>query len=99
QMELREVTTRRSNYGDGLSFGQNSTLAETYAWSTFPRIQRTDEPEDSLGFSGATVGPGETAEFRFIITDMSPVWQFFLVQIPMQPLSRLEPAGVNWAAR
>ncbi|TDQ81321.1 hypothetical protein A8950_2386 [Dongia mobilis] len=99
QMELREVTTRRSNYGDGLSFGQNSTLAETFAWSTYPRIQRTDEPEDSLGFSGAAIDPGESAEFRFIITDMSPVWQFYLVQIPLQPLSRQDQGGVNWAAR
>lgn len=100
QMELREVTTRRSPYSDGLSFGQDSTLGEVYPASGFPHIQRYDEPEDSLGFSGAEVAPGETADFQFIVSDMSPSWQFFLVQIPMQPLSQLAPGApgaINWA--
>lgn len=99
QMELREVTTRRSPYTDGLSFGQNSSLAEIFPESNFPHIQRFDEPEDTLGFSGAEVPPGSEAAFRFIISDMSPVSQFFLVQIPMQPLSLGEPGFTNWAGR
>ncbi|MBL8708230.1 MAG: hypothetical protein JNL25_03460, partial [Rhodospirillaceae bacterium] len=49
QMELREVSTRRSPYSDGLSFGQNSTIGEGYTASSFPHTQRFDEPEDSLG--------------------------------------------------
>lgn len=99
QMELREVTTRRSPYTDGLSFGQNATFAEVYAQSNFPHVQRFDEPEDSLGFSGSEVPPGGEATFQFIISDMSPVSQFFLVQIPLQPLSLGEPGDVNWAGR
>lgn len=102
QMELREVPTRRSPYTDGLSFGQNSTLGETYPHSTFPRVQRLDEPEDSLGFSDSEVLPGGVAEFSFIVSDMSPVWQFYVVQIPLQPLSQLPPGvpgTVNWAGR
>jgi hypothetical protein len=100
QMELREVTSRRSPYSDGLSFGQDSTLGEAYPASGFPHIQRYDEPEDSLGFSGAEVPPGGAADFQFIVSDMSPSWQFFLVQIPMQPLSNLAPGvpgAINWA--
>lgn len=102
QMELREVPTRRSPYGDGLSFGQNSTAGESYPSSNFPRIQRLDEPEDSLGFSDSEIAPGAEANFRFIVSDMSPVSQFYVVQIPLQPLSRHEPglpSDVNWAGR
>ena len=100
QMELREVSTRRSPYSDGLSFGQNSTLGEAYPASNYPLVQRYDEPEDTIGFSGSEVLPGGEAEFRFIISDMSPVSQFYLVQIPLDPLSLLppgKPGMVDWA--
>ena len=101
QMELREVTTRQSPYGDGLSFGQNSYIGLHYTKSSFPKIQRFDEPEDTLGFSGMDVAPGQRAEFSFIISDMSPVSVFYLLQVPLQPLSRMEsPAGseADWAS-
>jgi hypothetical protein len=98
QMELREVTTRHSPYSDGLSFGQNSFIGTSYTRSSFADLQRFDEPEDTLGFSGSTVAPGETAEFSFIISDMSPVSVFYLMQLPLQPLSRATPAGdAEWA--
>lgn len=96
QMELREVTTRRSPYTDGLSFGQNSTIGEAYPASNYPVIQRFDEPEDSLGFSGSEVPPGGDADFRFIVSDMSPVSQFYVVQIPLQPLSQRTPENPGW---
>ncbi|MDY0874183.1 hypothetical protein [Dongia rigui] len=91
QMELREVTTRHSPYGDGLSFGQNSYIGLHYTKSSFPKIQRFDEPEDTLGFSGIEVAPGEEAEFSFIVSDMSPVSVFYLLQLPLQPLSQNGP--------
>ena len=98
QMELREVTTRHSPYSDGLSFGQNSFIGTSYTRSSFADLQRFDEPEDTLGFSGSTVAPGETAEFSFIISDMSPVSVFYLMQLPLQPLSRATPAAdAEWA--
>ncbi|MBK8157674.1 MAG: hypothetical protein IPK59_02380 [Rhodospirillaceae bacterium] len=98
QMELREVTTRHSPYSDGLSFGQNSFIGTSYTRSNFADLQRFDEPEDTLGFSGSTVAPGETAEFSFIISDMSPVSVFYLMQLPLQPLSRATPAtDAEWA--
>lgn len=87
QLELREIENRPSTYEDGLSFGQASTVADEYVNSTLPHSQRLDEPEDSLGFGGASILPGAEATFRFIISDMSPLYRFYLVQRPQQPLS------------
>jgi len=87
QVELREIQSRPSTYEDGLSFGQASQIADDYVQSSMPNAQRLDEPEDSLGFGGADIPPGGTATFRFVISDMSPVYRFYLVQRPQQPLS------------
>ncbi len=93
QMELREVETRHSPYEDGLSFAQNTMISSAFTASSFPNLQRYDEPQDTLGFSGKAVPPGESAEFSFLITDMSPVERFYLFQEPLQPVSRLRNPG------
>lgn len=93
QMELREVSTRHSPYEDGLSFAQNTVIAGAFTASSFPDLQRYDEPQDTLGFSGSTVKPGESAQFSFLITDMSPVEKFYLYQQPLQPVSEIEHPG------
>ncbi|MDQ7247686.1 hypothetical protein [Dongia sedimenti] len=87
QIELREIENRSSTYEDGLSFGQASVVADQYVNSSLPHSQRLDEPEDALGFGGESIPPGGEATFRFIISDMSPLYRFFLVQRPQQPLS------------
>src|SRR5262245_51167034 len=91
QLELREVPTRHSPYEDGLSFAQNTVIAGAFTASSFPNLQRYDEPQDTLGFSGKSVKPGESAEFTFLITDMSPVGKFYLFQEPLQPVSENGP--------
>jgi hypothetical protein len=91
QMELREVETRHSPYEDGLSFAQNTVLAGAFTASSFPDLQRFDEPQDTLGFSGKSVPPGDSAQFSFLITDMSPVDKFYLFQEPLQPVSERAP--------
>lgn len=99
QMELRELTTRHSPYEDGLSFAQNTVLAGAFTASSFPDLQRYDEPQDTLGFSGSSVPPGGSAQFSFLITDMSPVEKFYLFQEPLQPVSELRrPAEVQQGA-
>lgn len=95
QMELREVPTRHSPYEDGLSFAQNTVIAGAFTASSFPHLQRYDEPQDTLGFSGRSVAPGEQAEFSFLITDMSPVSKFYLFQEPLQPVSRTVPSQLD----
>lgn len=100
QIELREVETRHSSYQDGLSFGQGSELADGYVSSSLPHSQRLDEPEDSLGFGGEMIQPGAEAQFSFVVSDMSPIDKFYLVQRPLQPLSQLTPpAGQHFASR
>ncbi|HEY1385831.1 MAG TPA: hypothetical protein VGF43_19555 [Dongiaceae bacterium] len=89
QLELREVLSRHSPYEDGLSFAQNTVIAGSFTTSSFPDLQRFDEPQDTLGWSGKTIAPGESASFTFLITDMSPVEKFYLVQQPLQPVSEL----------
>ena len=91
QLELREVPTRHSPYEDGLSFAQNTVIAGAFTASSFPSMQRLDEPQDTLGFSGKSVSPGESAEFSFLITDMSPIGKFYLYQQPLQPVSDAAP--------
>jgi len=93
QLELREVLTRHSSYKDGLSFAQNTEMTNTFTTSTFPNLQRYDEPQDTLGFSGKSVLPGDSAQFSFLITDMSPVDKIYLLQDPLQPVSDLSPGG------
>src|SRR5262245_23533271 len=93
QMELRELTTRHSPYEDGLSFAQNTVIAGSFTASSFPDLQRYDEPQDTLGFSGSTVPPGQSAQFSFLVTDMSPVEKFYIFQEPLQPVSDLEHPG------
>jgi hypothetical protein len=91
QLELREVPTRHSPYEDGLSFAQNTVIAGAFTASSFPDMERLDEPQDTLGFSGKSVSPGESAEFSFLITDMSPIGKFYLYQQPLQPVSDAAP--------
>ena len=78
---------------DGLSFAQNTVIAGAFTASSFPDLQRYDEPQDTLGFSGSTVKPGESAQFSFLVTDMSPVEKFYLFQEPLQPVSELPLPG------
>lgn len=91
QMELREIPTRHSPYEDGLSFAQNTVIGGAFTASSFPDLQRYDEPQDTLGFSGKAVPPGDSAQFSFLITDMSPIEKFYLYQEPLQPVSDLRP--------
>jgi len=82
QMELREVTTRHSSLWRWLELRPELLYRQQlYAEQFSHDIQRFDEPEDTLGFSGGDVAPGQQAEFSFIVSDMSPVPVFYLMQL------------------
>jgi hypothetical protein len=87
ELELREILTRTSPYEDGLSFAQDASRDVVMGSDRFTHAYKTDEPLDELVFSGATIRPGETVAVRFIVTDYSPTYQFYLVQRRNAPVA------------
>jgi len=82
EMELRETLANQSPYGDGLSFGQASTVGRPFQSNLFSQNQEIDEPYDSVAFRGGVVRPEEIVTFNLIITDTSPVSPVLLLQQP-----------------
>jgi hypothetical protein len=93
QVELRKQIDIPSSYGDGLSFGQGSTIGRPFASDTFAANEVTDEPYDAITFRDGTVRAGERASFHFVITDTSPVSPFFLIQEPTHIVAAVPPGG------
>jgi hypothetical protein len=82
EMELRERLDQHSTYGDGLSFGQASSVGRPFTSSVFTANNEIDEPYDSVAFRDGVVHQGDTVTFSLIITDTSPVSPFLLLQQP-----------------
>jgi hypothetical protein len=80
ELELREELNLPSGYLDGLSFGQPLSESRPAASDLLPEVVVRDEPLDAMIFSGGGVEPGEQVAFDFIVTDMTPVDQVFLIQ-------------------
>jgi hypothetical protein len=80
ELELREILDTPSGYLDGLSFGQPLAETRPAASDRLPQVVVRDEPLDAMIFSGGGVSPGEQVEFEFIVTDMTPIDQVFLIQ-------------------
>ena len=87
ELELRELKGQRSTYEDGLSFDQSEGQRRRFASDRFTEMRQTDEPRDYVLFSGAEIEPGETVTVRTIITDYSPVYEFYLFQRRDSPLA------------
>lgn len=79
-LELREAIGRESPFGDGLSFGQASEAGRPFVSDRFSTNFETREPYDGIQFSGGVVEPGETVILRFVITDTTPRFKFYLMQ-------------------
>ncbi len=80
ELELRETLQRHSTYGDGLSFGQANDAVRPFASSGFASAHETTEPYDAMVFSGGAVAPGQTVTFSIVVTETSPLPEFFLLQ-------------------
>lgn len=98
EMELREIKGRPSTFEDGLSFGQAMGGERVFGSDRFDAMRQTDEPLDSVVFSGATIQPGESVTVRVVVTDFSPNWQFYILQRRDAPLAGLE-AGAGDSPR
>lgn len=87
RMELRTTPTEPSPYGDGLSFAQGYTGGPPASSTAFHHTRVIDEPFDAINFTDGTVKPGEAVSFDFMITDMTPKPEVFLLQQPVKPIS------------
>jgi hypothetical protein len=82
EIELQEILKRPSVYGDGLSFNQFGAQPPDVTADSFADNERLYEPYDRIRFSNGHVDPEATVRFRFIITDPTPLVEFYLVQDP-----------------
>ncbi len=85
--ELQEHLGMASLFGDGLSFDQRITDSKSISSDHFRSFSRNFEPYDRLLFREGDVNHLDTATFRFLITDFTPRWEFFLVMDPRIPAS------------
>jgi hypothetical protein len=87
RMELRTTPTEPSPYGDGLSFAQGYTGGLPASSSGFHHARVIDEPFDAIDYTDGQIKPGESVSFDFMITDMTPKPEVFLLQQPVKPVS------------
>jgi len=85
--ELQEVLGTVSNYGDGLSFDQLARKKADISSDTFTRFEEQFEPGDRLVYVGGVVDNQKKVTTKFIITDFTPVEEFYLYQDPQIPAS------------
>jgi hypothetical protein len=91
-LELQETRGTPSDYFDGLSFGQGSSVGKPFLSNRFQDTDDTEEPHDSVSFRDGKVAVGESVTFTFVITDATPVSPIFLVQEPTRLVAAKEPA-------
>lgn len=87
EFELQETLGQPSVYGDGLSFDQNRRDGDGILSDAFGRFDRAYEPHDRLRFEDGFIDPGRRGRFEFLISDFTPVAEFYLVQDPRIPAS------------
>ena len=87
EFELQERLGKASIFGDGLSFDQRRTDSGNISSESFLKYSRAFEPYDRLLFREGKVDHLDGASFRFMITDFTPRWEFYLVQDPRIPSS------------
>ena len=93
-VELQEELRRPSDYWDGLSFDQTRAVAGSdFHSDRFLEGERIAEPHDRVRFKNGFVNAGAAVQFRFVITDMTPRSEFYLLQEPVLLFSFLPPAG------
>ena len=87
--ELREHLEQPSTYEDGLSFGQANWAKRSFGADRFATVSTTDEPLDAVVFSDGIVPAGETVTVTAMITDYTPLQEFFLLQRREAPVAAL----------
>jgi hypothetical protein len=87
ELELQERFEQPSVYGDGLSFDQRQLAHDGATSNAFANAHYDFEPYDRLLFEEGALNPNNRAEFRFLITDMTPIRTFYVRLDPRIPAS------------
>ena len=85
--ELQEIRGKASDFYDGLSFGQANPDPSLVSSDRFAAVESRFESFDSLRFSNGHADPLNQTRFGFVITDLTPVVEFYLLQDPRVPFS------------
>jgi hypothetical protein len=88
-MELQELYGVASDYYDGLSFGQAAKLRSPFLSDRFEINEVLNEPHDEIRFRDGTVKPGDRLTVSFVVTDATPIPEFYLLQRPSRLISAL----------
>ena len=88
-LELEEIYGVASDYYDGLSFGQAAQLRHPFLSDRFDLSESLNEPQDELRFRDGKVEPGDRVTLTFVVTDATPVPEFYLLQQPSRLISAL----------
>jgi hypothetical protein len=99
EVELQEILKQPSVYADGLSFNQTGAAPPDVASDSFAADNRLFEPYDRIHFQNGHVDPQETVQFKLVITDPTPLNEFYLVQDPKLLSAWLPQAGRSVAVR
>jgi hypothetical protein len=87
RIELRTTPSSPSTYGDGLSFAQGWADMPPVVSSNFRHVLDTDEPFDAIDFDQGKVEPDQAVSFDFVVTDMTPKKEFYLLQEPVRSVA------------
>ena len=87
ELELEELYGTPSDYYDGLSFGQSAQLRRPFLSDRFEVNETLNEPHDELRFREGSVIPGDRVTLTFVVTDATPVPEFYLLQRPSRLIS------------
>lgn len=87
ELELQERLEQPSIFGDGLSFDQRRIARDGAHSNAFANARREFEPYDRLLFEDGSLDPKNHAEFRFLITDLTPTRVFYVKLDPRIPSS------------
>lgn len=85
--ELQEIRDKPSTYGDGLSFDQLARRKSHVTSNRFARFEDQFEPGDRLVYTDGAVNSQTSVTMNFVITDFTPVPEFYLFQNPLIPAS------------
>jgi hypothetical protein len=88
-MELQELYGVASDYYDGLSFGQAAKLRRPFLSDRFEISETLNEPHDEIRFRDGKVDPGDRLTVSFVVTDATPIPEFYLLQRPSRLISAL----------